>query len=67
MSARKQKRFRVTATVTFARPVTMAQARQSLSRFYGGKELWFSLASDEADATIRGPFQASPFDRKIRK
>lgn len=64
MSQRKQKRFRVTATVTFDRPMTMAEARRELRDNFQGYD--FYLTSD-GRGIIRGPFQASAFPRKIRK
>lgn len=63
----KHKRFRVTATVTFAAPVSMTTARRSLAKAFDKQGLWFSMASSEPDAILRGPFKATPFPKRIKR
>lgn len=63
----KHRRFRVTATVTFPNAITMTQARHALSKAFDKSDLWLSIASNEPDAKLRGPFKATPFPKQVKR
>lgn len=63
----KHKRFRVTATVTFAVPVSATQARHALAKIGEKQGLWINPFGSEPDAILRGPFKATPFPKRIKR